>query len=179
MICLDLDGVVVNPYDEINYRLHHMGYETKEWNVWSDYALKQTYPNIPREVISSLFREPTTVLNAIPFEDAWYWINHHEKTDNVCYITARDKKLEGETYRNLYDWGIPLHRIYFDRYKTERLRMLEREGIHIECFVEDNAATAKGAARAGFKTYLRNHSYNKYDDCGDAIRIDTLWEIEI
>lgn len=174
MILLDIDGVIANPYHELNFQLQRDGFDgLVHPDQWTNYDWNLIYPHIGEEKIKEYFDNPILIRNAVPYEDAWYWINHMSSSHEIICITARDKSVESATYHWFYDWDIPVDKIYFEKHK---MAVIEELGDHV-CFVEDHGPTAKLAADMGFNSYLRSRSYNMGYSESPAIRINSLWEV--
>lgn len=174
MIVLDIDGVVANPLDELNYHLKKRGYETRHHSEWKDYHWKNIYPDVPREVIHEIFGDPLVIKNAMAFEDAWYWTNHYSSQYDIMYLTARQQKVSSATWDWFFEWDIPADFIVFEEKKVEFLAALE-----VNVFVDDYPDMAQGAHDAGINAYLMNRPYNLNADVDPAIRINSLWDIKL
>jgi uncharacterized HAD superfamily protein len=173
MIILDIDGVVVDLFEELDYLLKKDGHNVDHWQNWSGYAWNEAYPDISLNIIDSILKNPLTVKNAKAFSDAWYWTNHHSSTYDIMYLTARDKSLDKYTWDWFYEWDVPVDFVVFEENKVEFLQQLE-----VTVFVDDNPEMAQGAHEAGIPSYLLNRPYNLNADVDPKIRIDSLWDIK-
>jgi uncharacterized HAD superfamily protein len=176
-ICLDIDGVIANPYAEVNRRVHEAGFKTIVWEHWTQFDVSKIYDWCDPKFIKDLFRDKLVMKNAIPFRDSWLWINHmhYENDEEIVYVTHRIDYLSKVTWEWFADWEIPCHDIHFVHNKSEFINSLD----DVSFFVEDNTHNANDAHSAGIKTYLINRNYNKNDTPVDGVsRINSLWEIE-
>lgn len=173
MIILDIDGVVVDLFEELDYLLRKDGHDIDHWQNWSGYNWSEAYPNISSDVIDDILKNPLTVKNAKAFSDAWYWTNHYSSTYDIMYLTARDKSLDSYTWDWFYEWDVPVDFIVFEQDKVEFLKQLE-----VSVFVDDNPEMAQGAHEAGIPSYLLNRPYNLKADVDPAIRINSLWDLK-
>ena len=175
MICLDIDGVICNPYDEINRKVEAEGVTPISTDNWTKFNTWELYPEIPKKIMQSWYRNPLVMRNAVPYEDAWYWMHHVVSLGHkIILVTHRQKNLVARsTWQWVQDWDIPCDDIHFvSGDKTKVLQDLEI----CTFFVEDKTVNAINAANAGVETYLMNRPYNKLDDAYPAIRINSLWE---
>ena len=177
MIAIDCDGVIANPYHEINYHIKMAGYDVTPPDEWTKFATYDEYTDVPKKFIQSLYRQRVVMKNAIPYADTWHWIRHLYFTQDESFeiITARIPPLIKTTANWCDDWHIPVEKVHHARDKHDFLH--EIGGCKL--FVEDSPKNAKLAAAAGHRSYLINRSYNVGEDAGDAIRIDSVWEIEV
>lgn len=173
MIILDIDGVVVDLFEELDYILRKDGHDIDHWQNWSGYNWSEAYPNISSDVIDDILKNPLTVKNAKAFSDAWYWTNHYSSIYDIMYLTARDKSLDSYTWDWFYEWDVPVDFIVFEQDKVEFLKQLE-----VSVFVDDNPEMAQGAREVGIPSYLLNRPYNLKADVDPAIRINSLWDLK-
>lgn len=174
MIVLDIDGVVANSDDELNTQLDLLGYDglipSEEWagHKWS-----HNYDHIPQQILDDVMYNPLFATNAIPYESAWYFINHYCSYHKITLLTARPVVLESATWQWVLDWDIQIDDIIFEKNKIEVLADLKPD-----IFVDDLGPTVEEARAAGFNAVLLNKKYNQDANVGDN-RINDLWEIKI
>lgn len=176
MICLDIDGVICNPYDEINRHIAAAGVTPIPPENWTKFNTWELYPDLPKKMIQSWYRDPIVMRNAVPYADSWYWMQQVvSEGHKIILVTHRQKNLVArQTWRWIHDWEIPVEDVHFvSGDKTKVLKDLEVCSF----FVEDKTQNAILAAQAGIETYLINRPYNKLDDAYPAHRIDSLWDI--
>lgn len=174
MIVLDIDGVVVDLFEEVDYLLRKDGYDIDHWTNWSGYKWQEVYPNIPSDVIDKILNNPMTVKNSKAFSDAWYWTNHYSSRYDIMYLTARDSSLDSCTWNWFYEWDVPVDFVVFEKNKVDFLVQLE-----VNVFVDDHADIAQSAHDAGIPAFLLNRPYNLNADVNPAIRINSLWDIKL
>ena len=71
-----MDGVIANPFEEINQRVKSEGVVPIPWENWTDYNTHNIYPAIPKKVVKSWYRNPIVMRNAIPFMETLNWMKH-------------------------------------------------------------------------------------------------------
>jgi uncharacterized HAD superfamily protein len=177
IICLDIDGVIANIYDEVNFQVKKAGYKTVPWSEWNKPYLTDFYDWCDSDFVRSLFQNKIVIKNAIPFRDSWLWVNHMaiERGHDIVYVTHRKSNLSSVTWDWFMDWGLPASDIHFVHNKPELIKSLD----NVSFFVEDLPNNANDAHRAGIKTYLINRSYNASEVVDSGIeRINSLWEID-
>lgn len=177
MIVLDIDGVIANPFDEIDYRLSKLGYETRKFEERVEgYHWKDIYPDIPADVLKGIINDPLTIKNATAIESSWYWINHMSSTYDIMFLTARDPKLTDATWSWFFDWDIPADFVVFEKNKVEFLETI-RDSIYV--YVDDYPEMVHGAWDYGINAFMFNQPYNgSYFEVNDEIpRVSSLWEI--
>jgi uncharacterized HAD superfamily protein len=174
MIILDIDGVVANPFNELNFVLERAGYETYNWNTWRSCSWQDAYPHVDQDFISQCALDYNIYRNAIPFEDAWYWANHYSSTYDLMYLTARPNIMSETTWSWFMDWDIPADFVVFEPNKVEFLVQIKPD-----VFVDDDAKTVQLASNSGVNAFLMNRPYNANDEIDDKLRINSLWEIEL
>lgn len=175
-ICLDIDGVIANPYDEVNKRIEEAGFKTIPWTEWDSWSVAEIYDWCDPKFVKGLFRDKLVMKNAVPFRDSWQFVNHLVNCfdEEIVYVTHRANFLSKVTWDWFMDWEIPCHDIHFVHNKSELINSLD----NVRFFVEDNANNANDAFEAGIKTYLINRGYNKFEETW-ADRVNSLWEIKI
>jgi uncharacterized HAD superfamily protein len=173
MIVLDIDGVVANYFEELDFSLQQAGYPEHHWENWAGYSWKDIYPNIPREEIDSFLHDPMIAKNCKAFEDAWYWINHYSSIYDIMYLTARDSTLSDVTWEWFREWDIPVDFIVFEKNKVEFLTQIQPT-----IYVDDHPDMVKLANDAGINSFLYNRSYNSNYKIDDSLRINSLWDIK-
>lgn len=180
MICLDIDGVIANTYPEVNRWVEEAGWKGVPMEEWSSYKLADIpgfkEQSIPHKFFQGLYKNKLFYKNAIPYEDAWYFVNHYAQTEKIVAVTARAAFLEGVTWDWFMDWDIPVDEIHFVNHGVKSEIIIAKcEGAR--AFVEDRTENAAEAADAGINSFLLNRPYNADGDNGKAKRIDSLWEV--
>ena len=174
MIVLDIDGVVANPFNELNYVLENAGYETYNWNTWTSNFWHKAYPHVDKNFISNCLNDDNIYRNATPFEDAWYWTNYYSSIYDLMYLTARPNSTSETTWSWFMDWDIPADFIVFEKNKVEFLAQ-----ISLDVFIDDDPKTVQLALNSGINAFLMNRPYNSNFEIDPKYRITSLWEIEL
>lgn len=176
MIALDIDGVIANLIPEVIYRAKKEGFKIDKSVINNhNILLENVSDKITFNWIKSHFDDPTFWRNAIPFEDAWYWINHHYAKGIIC-ITHRPQttSCENATWRWFNDWDLFVDDIVHCDHKHD---IINDRGTAI--FVEDTWLGALHAAEyTNSKVYILNREYNQGIH-KKIERINSLWEINI
>lgn len=159
MIVLDIDGVVANFFDELDYALRQSGFGSRE--------------SVSPEELSRFMTHPLVAKNAKPFEDAWYWVNHYSDKYDLMYLTSRDDSLSRLTWDWFFDWDMPADFVVFQRQKVEFLQQ-----IQVSVYVDDNPNIINAALEVGVNAYLINRDYNVNYHVESDRRINYLWEIK-
>lgn len=176
MIALDIDGVIANLYPEIIYRAKAEGFNVTEDIYDHDSLWEDLSDQITSKWVHKQFEDATFWLNAIPYEDAWYWINHHLSYSIVCLTKRPDNQLcQSITWRWFMEWDMPVDDIYHASDKNVVLN-----DIKPDIFVEDSFENATAAAeQTSSAVYLLNKKYNQYPDSSGLNRINSLWDIQL
>lgn len=174
MIVLDIDGVVANPFNELNFLIEKSNNESKDVSSWKSSSWFDVYNDIDPSIIEDCLNNEILYKNAIPFEDAWYWANYHSSFYDIMYLTARPEIMSPVTWGWFMDWDIPADFIVFQKNKVEFLVQL-----HLDVFVDDDAEIAQAAYDAGINAYLMDRPYNQSADIDPKIRIKSLWDIKL
>ncbi len=177
MIVTDIDGVVADLNPEVIYRARKAGFKINESVVSApNYLWEDLSDQITEEWVQAQFKDPTFWLNAKPYEDVWYWLNHHSSEHEIIAVSHRPADMLSYSYRWFYDWDMPVDKIYHGRDKKE---VLSEIGASI--FVEDFFPIAEAIAYAtDISTYLIDRPYNQFDLLESKLnRIYSVWEIQL
>lgn len=159
-ICIDIDGTITDPY------------------CWLDMANKYFKKNISIEEITQYRvdkvmgvtrREYVDFYNKNKFElhsgkepirkDVKKTIQKLIKTNNIYFVTAREKDLEILTYHYLNKHNIPYDGVFVlgTSYKVDTAMDLK-----CDVFIEDCYENALQLSKSGFKTLLIDTNYNRF-----------------
>jgi uncharacterized HAD superfamily protein len=173
-VCLDIDGVIANPYEEVNRRLKEEGYAVSDWETWANERLTETYHWIPNKLVRGMFKDKLVMKNAVPFDDSWYWVNHHSKDHEIICVTHRAGFLKTVTWNWFFDWNIDVNDIMFVQDKGAAIESIGGCDIYVDDFYKN----VKNVEDAGYKSFLMSRNYNKYSG-DDVDRINSLWELDV
>lgn len=159
-ICIDIDGTITDPYfwldsanayfekdlqieDITQYRIDKvMGVTRKEY---LDFYNKKRF---------QLHSEKQPIR-----EDAKEIIQQLIKTNNIYFVTAREKDMEILTHRYLNKHNIPYDGVFVlgTSYKVDAAASLK-----CDIFIEDCYENALQLSKNGFKTLLIDTTYNRF-----------------
>jgi hypothetical protein len=160
-IGLDLDGVVVDLFPEVELRCRESGIEFPSGD----------YP-------SEWFSDPLMFLNAHPYEDAWALVNKwFGMGHDIFIITARKREVRDVTYRWLSEWDIIYNDIFF---KPTAKKWEFGKELGLDFFVDDHIRAVRPMRDNGVKCYhlVRDSLYDLRDtEDNDPDLTKSLWEI--
>jgi uncharacterized HAD superfamily protein len=173
VIILDIDGVVANLFEEVDYLLQDLGHDVNHVDHSIGYDWQDMYPGVSVDTINSIVSNPLTIKNSKPYEESWYWVNHYSSSYDIMFLTARNDALTNQTWDWFFEWDIPADFVVFQEEKVDFLKCLE-----VSVFVDDNPDVVSQARVEGIPSYLLNRPYNKTYDIDPAFRINSLWDIK-
>ena len=173
MIVLDIDGVVANPFNEVNYFLETLGYETKVWTSWESDKWSEVYNYVNSSTMIDCINSKLIYKNALPFEESWYWTNHYSSTYDIMYLSARPETMSQLTWDWFMDWDIPADFVVFQKNKVEFL-----EQLYLDIYIDDNPQIVIDAFEKGIPARLINRPYNLTANIDPKLRINSLWDID-
>lgn len=170
MIVLNIDGVVA----DLGSELEHAFNSASVVDEAGGFRWRDIFCHVSDRDFEIVFSDPLTYKNAKPFEDAWYWINHHSAQYDIMYVTSRDSSLNRITWEWFVDWDIPADFVVFEGDKAYFIPQLE-----VSVYVDDHPDIVKYLRYHGIKAYVLNRSYNLHYEIDEAFRINSLWEIDL
>lgn len=175
-IGIDLDGIIADYFPELCFRLKHdLGIETDS-KTWPSHRVGE-FMDLPDGWLTQQFYDYTFWMNCVAKEDAWQFVNKHFfGGDDIFIVTCRysDDTIKA-TEEWLDEWAIPYNELH---HSIERLHKIDKL-LELDCkfMVDDDPHEAKVISER-IPVFLKEYSYNKHYDAGNAIRIKDLNNLE-
>lgn len=157
-ICVDIDGTITDPYYWLDYANDYFNVNFKEEDV-TDYSIAKVL-NIEAEEYSKFYEDKKFEMHAKEKLriDALDELELLYKSNNIYFVTARDKSLELLTKIYLNQYDIPFDDLYVlgtpDKVSTA-------QKLSCDVFIEDSYSNAVSLSSNGFKVLLLDTNYNK------------------
>lgn len=171
-ICIDIDGTITDAYYWIHLANKYFNKHIKEEDVTS-YEMHEVF-NIEKEEYMKFYNNYIREIHetATLKEDVKPILDKLSETNNLYFVTARDKRVEDITINFLKDNNIPYNDIFLlgKHYKVD-------QAIELDCdiFIEDNYNNAIQLSKAGFNVILIDTYYNR-KKLNDKITRVTNWD---
>lgn len=176
MFATDLDGVLANPYSQLEKRIIKKTGSCRPFHTWHDPALENLFPELHESWVREQFSDPAFWENVEIFEDSLDWLNEQSKNHKIHIVTARFDKVSVVTL----DWLKKTKVQYTNIVHVPREMKVEAlRAIKPDFMIEDDPRNAYDISMAGIKTYLITRPYNIKHDIGKSIRIESLKEIDV
>ena len=157
-ICVDIDGTITDPYYWLDYANDYFNVNFKEEDV-TDYSIAKVL-NIEEEEYSKFYEDKKFEMHAKEKLriDALDELELLYKSNNIYFVTARDKSLELLTKIYLNQYDIPFDDLYVlgtpDKVSTA-------QKLSCDVFIEDSYSNAVSLSSNGFKVLLLDTNYNR------------------
>lgn len=157
-ICVDIDGTITDPYYWLDYANDYFNVNFKEEDV-TDYSIAKVL-NIEEEEYSKFYEDKKFEMHAKEKLriDALDELDLLYKSNNIYFVTARDKSLELLTKIYLNQYDIPFDDLCVlgtpDKVSTA-------QKLSCDVFIEDSYSNAVSLSSNGFKVLLIDTNYNR------------------
>ena len=157
-ICVDIDGTITDPYYWLDYANDYFNVNFKEEDV-TDYSIAKVL-NIKEEEYLKFYEDKKFEMHAKEKLriDALDELDLLYKSNNIYFVTARDKSLELLTKIYLNQYDIPFDDLYVlgtpDKVSTA-------QKLSCDVFIEDSYSNAVSLSSNGFKVLLLDTNYNR------------------
>ncbi|MFL0194480.1 5' nucleotidase, NT5C type [Clostridium sp. WILCCON 0269] len=158
-ICIDIDGTITDPYFWLDIANKHFKKNVSIQEI-TQYRVDQVMGVTRKEYIDFYNKNKFELHNGKePIrKDAIKIIQKLIKTNNIYFVTAREKDLEILTHYYLNKHNIPYDGVFVlgTSYKVDT-------AINLNCdvFIEDCYENALELSKNGFKTLLIDTNYNR------------------
>lgn len=173
-ICIDIDGTITDPYYWLSYANSYFNSNVSENQITSyniaevlnvkDIDYLKFYEKCKFEIHSKqeLRDNVKKVLNEL------------YKSNNIYFVTARDKSLELLTFQYLKNNEIPFDKVLvLGTYN----KVPSANELQCDVFIEDSYDNAISLSNAGFKVILIDTNYNRFPLNHNIIRASNWNEI--
>ncbi|MFL0249153.1 5' nucleotidase, NT5C type [Clostridium neuense] len=174
-ICIDIDGTLTNPYywldktaEHFNKIVRHEDFTQYEYSKvigisqsdYDEFYEKYKFKYHSKDVLRFKARDV---------------INKFYLSNNVFFVTAREKSLEMLTFSYLNRKNIKFDRLFVlgTHHKVKKAKELK-----CDVFIEDNPYNAEELSNAGFKVFLIDTTYNRKISHHNIIRVYDWIDIE-
>jgi uncharacterized HAD superfamily protein len=144
-ICIDIDGTITDPYFWLSIANKYLNKKVNV-DVVTEYEIDKVMGITRKDDEVSLRENSREVIEALI------------KTNNIYFVTARDKDLEILTYAYLKKNNIPYDDVFVlgTHYKVDMAKQLK-----CDIFIEDSYTNALQLSENGFKVLLIDTNYNR------------------
>lgn len=157
-ICIDIDGTITDSYfwldraaEYFNIMIKHEDFKEYEFckalgiseKDYNDFYEKYKFEYHMQDILR------------IGAKDV---INDLYMSDNVYFVTARDKSLKDLTFLYLKDNEIHYNGLYL---LGSHYKVAKAEELKCDIFIEDNMNNAMQLSKAGFRVLLMDATYNR------------------
>ncbi|MDS0526033.1 hypothetical protein NNC19_10110 [Clostridium sp. SHJSY1] len=173
-ICIDIDGTITEPYYWLDDCNKYFNTKISEEEVTEYYIHKVL--GITEKQYDEYYEKYKFKIHSTEKlrEDAKPILTKLSLTNNIYFVTARDKSLTILTYRYLIKNRIPYNDLFVlgSHYKVNTAKDLD-----CDVFIEDNYDNAIHLSNAGFKVLLLDTNYNRMPINENIIRVFNWNEI--
>lgn len=157
-ICVDIDGTITEPYCWLEFANNYFGKSLKPKDV-TKYNIDEVL-KIPREEYVEFYKTfgKSLHLKATIREGARQNLWTLSKSENIFYVTAREKIME-EVTKIWFDLNnVPMAELYLlgSHYKVDKAK-----DLNCDIFIEDKYENAIQLALSGFNVILMDCNYNR------------------
>ncbi|WP_099189224.1 5' nucleotidase, NT5C type [Tepidibacter mesophilus] len=173
-ICIDIDGTITDAYYWIHLANKYFNKNIKEEDVIS-YEMHEVF-NVEKEKYMEFYNANIKEIHeaATLKEGVKPILDKLIKTNNLYFVTARDKRVENITINFFKENNIPHNNLFLlgKHYKVDK-------AIALSCdiFIEDNYSNAIQLSTAGFNVILIDTYYNRKKLNDKITRVKTWDEI--
>ena len=158
-ICIDIDGTITDPYYWLSYANDYFNSNISESQITS-YDIAKVL-NIEQNDYLGFYEKYKFKIhsNQNLRYDVKHILNKLYKSNNIYFVTARDKSLELLTFQYLKK-----HEILFDEIFVlgTHDKVPKATDLNSDIFIEDCYDNAISLSNNGFKVILMDTSYNRF-----------------
>ncbi|HEX9025914.1 MAG TPA: hypothetical protein VF839_05575 [Clostridium sp.] len=158
-ICIDIDGTITDPYYWLSYANDYFNSNISESQITS-YDIAKVL-NIEQNDYLGFYEKYKFKIhnNQNLRDDVKHILNKLYKSNNIYFVTARDKSLELLTFQYLKK-----HEILFDEIFVlgTHDKVPKATDLNSDIFIEDCYDNAISLSNNGFKVILMDTSYNRF-----------------
>lgn len=173
-ICIDIDGTITDPYYWLSYANSYFNSNVSE-NQITSYNIAEVL-NV-KDIDYLKFYEKCKFeihSNQELRDDVKKVLNELYKSNNIYFVTARDKSLELLTFQYLKNNEIPFDKVLvLGTYN----KVPSANELQCDVFIEDSYDNAISLSNAGFKVILIDTNYNRFPLNHNIIRASNWNEI--
>ncbi len=157
-ICIDIDGTITDPYYWLDYANDYFNINFTKEDV-TEYSIAKVL-NIEEEKYLKFYENKKFEMHSKEKlrNDVLDELNFLYKSNNIYFVTARDKSLELLTKIYLNQYSIPFDDLYVlgtpDKVSTA-------QDLSCDVFIEDSYSNALSLSSNGFKVLLIDTNYNR------------------
>lgn len=174
-ICIDIDGTLTSPYywldktaEYFNKVVRHEDFTQYEYskvmgisqNDYDEFYDKYKFKYHSKDILRFKARDV---------------INKFYMSNNIFFVTAREKSLEMLTFSYLNRKNIKFDRLFV---LGTHHKVKKAEELKCDVFIEDNPYNAKELSNAGFKVLLIDTTYNRKISHHNIVRVYDWIDIE-
>lgn len=173
-ICVDIDGTITDPYYWLDYANDYFNTNLTKNDI-TDYDIAKVL-NVENDDYLRFYEEKKFEMHSNQKLDknAKSVLDFLYKSNNIYFVTARDKSLELLT--NIY---LKQHAIPFDDILVlgTHNKVPAAQKLYCDIFIEDSYSNATQLASNGFKVLLIDTNYNRLPLNDNIIRVSDWKEI--
>lgn len=167
-ICIDIDGTITNPFFWLDKAAEYFNKSIK-YEEFKEYEFYKVL-NIDKNEYEEFYDKYKFKYHSEEILREWAKniINDLYLTNNVYFVTAREKSLEMTTL--LY---LNKHNIHFDTLFVlgTHNKLKKAKELNCDVFLEDNLENANNLSKAGYKVLLMDTPYNRKATNSNITRI--------
>lgn len=173
-ICIDIDGTITDPYYWLSYANSYFNSNVSE-NQITSYNIAEVLNVKEIDYLSFYERYKFKIHSKQELrDDVKEVLNELYKSNNIYFVTARDKSLELLTFQYLKNNEIPFHKVLvLGTYN----KVPSATELQCDVFIEDSYDNAISLSNAGFKVILIDTNYNRFPLNHNIIRASNWNEI--
>lgn len=167
-ICIDIDGTITDPFFWIDKAAEHFNKSIKH-EEFVEYEFHKVL-GIDEEEFEKFYNKYKFKYHSeeILREEAKNIINELYLTNNIYFVTARDKSLEMTTLLFLNKNNICFDNLFV---LGTHNKLKKAQELKCDVFLEDNLNNANNLSKAGYRVLLMDTPYNRKSMDKNVIRI--------
>lgn len=166
-ICIDIDGTITEPYYWLTYANNYFQSNISESQVTS-YDIAEVF-KVKKETYLEFYEKYKFKIHSEQKlrDDVLVELNKLYLSNNIYFITARDKSLELLTFNYLKKYKIPFDKVFV---LGTHNKVPAAKELQCDIFIEDSYDNAILLSNAGFKVILIDTNYNRLPLNNNIIR---------
>lgn len=167
-VCIDIDGTLTNPYYWLDKTAEYFNKVVRHEDFTKyEYSRVMGISQSEYEEFYEKYKFKYHSKDILRFK-AKHIINKLYLSNNIFFVTARDKSLEMLTFSYLNKKNIKFDKLFV---LGTHHKVKEAEELKCDIFIEDNPYNAVELSNAGFKVLLMDTTYNKAIAHHNIIRV--------